>query len=116
MESVNGLKSLSAGRVVVVKNQEYHNTLGVILQVRAVETWTPEGRRERGGSGGRPYLHLPQLAVVVIVTMVHSHPLLLSFPVATTLCLPPCPFLKTVLMGLVTSPSWWALQLLCVPA
>lgn len=33
MESVNGLKSLSAGRVVVVKNQEYHNTLGVILQV-----------------------------------------------------------------------------------
>lgn len=37
MESVNGLKSLSAGRVVVVKNQEYHNTLGVILQVRAME-------------------------------------------------------------------------------
>lgn len=33
MESVNGLKSLSAGRVVVVKNQEHHNALGVILQV-----------------------------------------------------------------------------------
>lgn len=33
MESVNGLKSLSAGRVVVVKTQEHHNALGVILQV-----------------------------------------------------------------------------------
>ncbi|KAF3815192.1 helicase SKI2W [Mirounga leonina] len=38
MESVNGLKSLSAGRVVVVKNQEYHNTLGVILQVSSNST------------------------------------------------------------------------------
>lgn len=34
MESVNGLKSLSVGRVVVVKNEEHHNALGVILQVR----------------------------------------------------------------------------------
>lgn len=34
MESVNGLKSLSTGRVVVVKNKEHHNALGVILQVR----------------------------------------------------------------------------------
>uniref|UniRef100_A0A8C8TW73 SKI2 subunit of superkiller complex n=1 Tax=Peromyscus maniculatus bairdii TaxID=230844 RepID=A0A8C8TW73_PERMB len=33
MESVNGLKSLSTGRVVVVKNEEHHNALGVILQV-----------------------------------------------------------------------------------
>ncbi|XP_006875633.1 PREDICTED: helicase SKI2W [Chrysochloris asiatica] len=33
MESVNGLKSLSVGRVVVVKNQEHQNALGVILQV-----------------------------------------------------------------------------------
>lgn len=33
VESVNGLKSLSAGRVVVVKNKEHHNALGVILQV-----------------------------------------------------------------------------------
>ena len=41
IESVNGLKSLSAGRVVVVKNQEHHNALGVILQVRAMGTWTP---------------------------------------------------------------------------
>ena len=41
IESVNGLKSLSVGRVVVVKNQEHHNALGVILQVRAMGTWTP---------------------------------------------------------------------------
>lgn len=34
MESVNGLKSLSVGRVVVVKNEDHHNALGVILQVR----------------------------------------------------------------------------------
>lgn len=33
MESVNGLKSLSVGRVVVVKSQEHHNALGVVLQV-----------------------------------------------------------------------------------
>lgn len=46
MESVNGLKSLSAGRVVVVKNQEHHNALGVILQVRVMGIWTPEGGRE----------------------------------------------------------------------
>ncbi|XP_054349151.2 superkiller complex protein 2 isoform X2 [Pongo pygmaeus] len=38
MESVNGLKSLSAGRVVVVKNQEHHNALGVILQVSSNST------------------------------------------------------------------------------
>ncbi|XP_054834074.1 SKI2 subunit of superkiller complex protein isoform X2 [Eublepharis macularius] len=33
MESVNGLKALSVGRVIVVKNQEHKNALGVILQV-----------------------------------------------------------------------------------
>lgn len=38
IESVNGLKSLSAGRVVVVKNQEHHNALGVILQVSSDST------------------------------------------------------------------------------
>ncbi|XP_023604239.1 helicase SKI2W isoform X1 [Myotis lucifugus] len=38
MESVNGLKSLSAGRVVVVKTQEHHNALGVILQVSSNST------------------------------------------------------------------------------
>ncbi|XFG13084.1 hypothetical protein AB1E19_016708 [Capra hircus] len=38
IESVNGLKSLSAGRVVVVKNQEHHNALGVILQVSSNST------------------------------------------------------------------------------
>lgn len=34
MESMNGLKALSVGRVIVVKNQEHRNALGVILQVR----------------------------------------------------------------------------------
>ncbi|EPY85403.1 helicase SKI2W [Camelus ferus] len=38
MDSVNGLKSLSAGRVVVVKSQEHHNALGVILQVSSNST------------------------------------------------------------------------------
>ncbi|XP_005086896.1 helicase SKI2W isoform X2 [Mesocricetus auratus] len=38
MESVNGLKSLSTGRVVVVKNEEHHNALGVILQVSSNST------------------------------------------------------------------------------
>nr|XP_012596574.1 helicase SKI2W isoform X1 [Microcebus murinus] len=38
VESVNGLKSLSAGRVVVVKNQEHHSALGVILQVSSNST------------------------------------------------------------------------------
>lgn len=41
MESVNGLKSLSTGRVVVVKNEEHHNALGVILQVRTRGVLTP---------------------------------------------------------------------------
>ncbi|XP_026955183.1 superkiller complex protein 2 isoform X4 [Sagmatias obliquidens] len=38
IESVNGLKSLSAGRVVIVKNQKHHNALGVILQVSSSST------------------------------------------------------------------------------
>ncbi|XP_005389457.1 PREDICTED: helicase SKI2W [Chinchilla lanigera] len=38
VESVNGLKSLSVGRVVVVKSEEHHNTLGVILQVSSTST------------------------------------------------------------------------------
>ncbi|XP_046323773.1 superkiller complex protein 2 [Marmota monax] len=38
IESVNGLKSLSTGRVVVVKNREHHNALGVILQVSSNST------------------------------------------------------------------------------
>ncbi|XP_070593755.1 superkiller complex protein 2 [Erythrolamprus reginae] len=33
MESMNGLKALSVGRVIVVSNQEHKNALGVILQV-----------------------------------------------------------------------------------
>ncbi|XP_007459595.1 PREDICTED: helicase SKI2W isoform X2 [Lipotes vexillifer] len=36
--SVNGLKSLSAGRVVIVKNQKHRNALGVILQVSSSST------------------------------------------------------------------------------
>lgn len=42
MESVSGLKALSAGRVVVVKSQEHHNALGVVLQVMQ-GVWAPEG-------------------------------------------------------------------------
>ncbi|XP_016070813.1 PREDICTED: helicase SKI2W isoform X2 [Miniopterus natalensis] len=38
IESVNGLKSLSAGRVVVVQSREHHNALGVILQVSSNST------------------------------------------------------------------------------
>ncbi|KAK1327494.1 hypothetical protein QTO34_012996 [Cnephaeus nilssonii] len=38
MESVSGLKALSAGRVVVVKSQEHHNALGVVLQVSSNST------------------------------------------------------------------------------
>ncbi|XP_008329451.1 helicase SKI2W-like [Cynoglossus semilaevis] len=33
LESVNGLKALSVGRVVVVNNKQHLNALGVILQV-----------------------------------------------------------------------------------
>uniref|UniRef100_A0A673I212 Helicase SKI2W-like n=1 Tax=Sinocyclocheilus rhinocerous TaxID=307959 RepID=A0A673I212_9TELE len=33
LESVNGLKALSVGRVVIVNNSQHHNALGVILQV-----------------------------------------------------------------------------------
>uniref|UniRef100_A0A8C2DYD2 SKI2 homolog, superkiller viralicidic activity 2-like n=1 Tax=Cyprinus carpio TaxID=7962 RepID=A0A8C2DYD2_CYPCA len=33
LESVNGLKALSVGRVVIVNNGQHHNALGVILQV-----------------------------------------------------------------------------------
>ncbi|KAE8281992.1 Helicase SKI2W [Larimichthys crocea] len=32
LESVNGLKALSVGRVVVVNNKQHHNALGVLLQ------------------------------------------------------------------------------------
>lgn len=33
MESVNGMKALSVGRVVVVNNAQHFNALAVILQV-----------------------------------------------------------------------------------
>ncbi|XP_058028782.1 superkiller complex protein 2 [Ahaetulla prasina] len=38
MESMNGLKALSVGRVIVVSNQEHKNALGVILQVSSDAT------------------------------------------------------------------------------
>lgn len=64
MESVNGLKSLSMGRVVVVKNEEHHNALGVILQVR---------------TRGRPGLSVPWLR--------HVRTLVCWFLLVTTLSL-----------------------------
>lgn len=88
---------------MVVKNQEYHNTLGVILQVRAMETWTPEG-----GSWGEPYLRLPHLAGGSC-----SHNGVLLCPLALLSC---CHhFVPTSLSppedccDLVTSPYWWVL-------
>ncbi|XP_016847296.2 superkiller complex protein 2 isoform X1 [Anolis carolinensis] len=38
MESLNGLKALSVGRVIVVNNQEHKNALGMILQVGMVSS------------------------------------------------------------------------------
>lgn len=41
LESVNGLKALSVGRVVVVNNKQHLNALGVILQVGVhLSGWT----------------------------------------------------------------------------
>uniref|UniRef100_A0A8D2KW87 Ski2 like RNA helicase n=1 Tax=Varanus komodoensis TaxID=61221 RepID=A0A8D2KW87_VARKO len=74
-ESVNGLKTLSVGRVIVVKNQEHRNALGVILQVssdtanRAFSTLVmcEKGAVERDSSTGketnlpsRPDVPLPE--------------------------------------------------------
>ncbi|XP_038624275.1 helicase SKI2W [Tachyglossus aculeatus] len=53
LESVNGLKSLSVGRVVVARRSEDHNTLGVILQVSsdiANRTFTTLLLCERAGA------------------------------------------------------------------
>lgn len=57
---------------MVVKNQEYHNTLGVILQVRAMETWTLE-RGSGGEGGGSPISVFPTWLGAVVVTMVYSY-------------------------------------------
>uniref|UniRef100_A0A3P8VTK8 SKI2 subunit of superkiller complex n=1 Tax=Cynoglossus semilaevis TaxID=244447 RepID=A0A3P8VTK8_CYNSE len=59
LESVNGLKALSVGRVVVVNNKQHLNALGVILQVSndsVNRTFTAliicEKGNEGGGGGG----------------------------------------------------------------
>lgn len=71
---MNGLKSLSVGRVVVVKNEEHHNALGVILQVRT---------RGLGPTGGGLALAFRWLR--------HVRILVCSFLLVTTLslCLAP---------------------------
>nr|XP_020453078.1 helicase SKI2W [Monopterus albus] len=59
LESVNGLKALSVGRVVVVNNKQHLNALGVILQVSSDSvnrTFTAliiceKGNEEREGKG-----------------------------------------------------------------
>ncbi|XP_074468953.1 superkiller complex protein 2 [Sebastes fasciatus] len=59
VESVNGLKALSVGRVVVVNNKQHLNALGVILQVSSVSvnrTFTAlviceKGNEEEEGKG-----------------------------------------------------------------
>lgn len=81
LESVNGLKSLSAGRVVVVKNQEHHNVLGVILQVRAGGIWAPKGGRSKPSlsspfNGGRlcsPVLSCSPFALLSFPSPLHAH-------------------------------------------
>ncbi|KAM9777114.1 helicase SKI2W [Syngnathus typhle] len=60
LESVNGLKALSVGRVVVVNNKQHLNALGVILQVSSDavnRTFTTlilcdKGNEEAEGNGG----------------------------------------------------------------
>lgn len=78
MESVNGLKSLSVGRVVVVKSREHHNALGVILQVRAEGAWTPEaGGEERAlplsSPPGGGLVVFPELSCPLLPSFL-SHP------------------------------------------
>lgn len=90
MESVNGLKSLSTGRVVVVKNEEHHNALGVILQVSRRGPSPPEN----GGSALSPRGW-------------HVTTRVLLFVPVTTLCLSPClaPRKLLQLLGLAPHPS-----------
>ncbi|KAM3858180.1 superkiller complex protein 2 [Diretmus argenteus] len=66
LDSVNGLKALSVGRVLVVNNQQHLNALGVILQVSSDSvnrTFTAliiceKGNEEGGGNGGSfPHLY-----------------------------------------------------------
>uniref|UniRef100_A0A3Q2XYG0 SKI2 subunit of superkiller complex n=1 Tax=Hippocampus comes TaxID=109280 RepID=A0A3Q2XYG0_HIPCM len=75
LESVNGLKALSAGRVVVVNNKQHLNALGVILQVSSDSvnrTFTAlimcdKGNEEGEGNGGdsRALPHLYNAALFI---------------------------------------------------
>ncbi|KAM9385318.1 superkiller complex protein 2 [Pholidichthys leucotaenia] len=69
LESVNGLKALSVGRVIVVNNKQHLNTLGVILQVSSdsvnrtftvliiCEKGNEEGEGKDNDSIGFPHLY-----------------------------------------------------------
>uniref|UniRef100_A0A672Z928 SKI2 homolog, superkiller viralicidic activity 2-like n=1 Tax=Sphaeramia orbicularis TaxID=375764 RepID=A0A672Z928_9TELE len=69
LESVNGLKALSVGRVVVVNNKQHLNALGVILQVSndsvnrtftaliICEKGNEEGEGKGNDSAGFPHLY-----------------------------------------------------------
>ncbi|KAM3596251.1 uncharacterized protein V6R79_011106 [Siganus canaliculatus] len=74
LESVNGLKALSVGRVVVVNNKQHLNALGVILQVSndsVNRTFTAliiceKGNEEREGTGdSEAFPHLYNTALFV---------------------------------------------------
>uniref|UniRef100_A0A3P8RM45 SKI2 subunit of superkiller complex n=1 Tax=Amphiprion percula TaxID=161767 RepID=A0A3P8RM45_AMPPE len=73
LESVNGLKALSVGRVIVVNNKQHLNALGVILQVSndsVNRTFTAliicEKGNEEGDGGGHAALpHLYNTALFV---------------------------------------------------
>uniref|UniRef100_A0A3P9DMD9 SKI2 subunit of superkiller complex n=1 Tax=Maylandia zebra TaxID=106582 RepID=A0A3P9DMD9_9CICH len=73
LESVNGLKALSVGRVIVVNNKQHLNALGVILQVSSASvnrTFTALIICEKGNEEGKdndnaalPHLHNTSLFI-----------------------------------------------------
>uniref|UniRef100_A0A8C2ZCP2 SKI2 subunit of superkiller complex n=1 Tax=Cyclopterus lumpus TaxID=8103 RepID=A0A8C2ZCP2_CYCLU len=74
LESVNGLKALSVGRVVLVNNKQHLNALGVILQVSSDavnRTFTAlvlceKGNEEEGGKGNNTaFPHLFNIALFI---------------------------------------------------
>ncbi|XP_062266120.1 helicase SKI2W [Platichthys flesus] len=73
LESVNGLKALSVGRVVVVNNKQHLNALGVLLQVSndsVNRTFTAliiceKGNEEGEGNSGSPLPHLYNTALFI---------------------------------------------------
>ncbi|XP_037548858.1 helicase SKI2W [Nematolebias whitei] len=75
LESVNGLKALSVGRVVVVNNKQHLNALGVILQVSSDavnRTFTAlviceKGNEEGDGKGNdtAAFVHLQNTALFI---------------------------------------------------